>query len=126
MFSLIIIFLSFLFLDLIFFWVNQTFLTKTLVSVQGSRPNVRYISAFFCYVALTFLMYYFIIKPKRSLTDAFLLGIGVYTVYETTNYALFKNWPFKMVIMDILWGGILFFIVAYLQKLITHSPFKTF
>jgi len=115
MISLVIIFLSFLVLDLIFFWVNQAFLTKTLVSVQGSRPNVRYVSAFFCYVALTFLMYYFILLPKRSLTDAFLLGVGVYTVYETTNYALFKNWPLKMVVMDILWGGILFLIVAYLN-----------
>ena len=117
MISLVIIFLYFLVLDLIFFWVNQTFLTKTLVSVQGFKPNVRYVSAFFCYVALTFLMYYFIILPKRSLTDAFLLGIGVYTVYETTNYALFKNWPLKMVVMDILWGGILFFIVALLQNI---------
>ena len=117
MISLVIIFLSFLVLDLIFFWVNQTFLSKTLVSVQGFKPNVRYVSAFCCYVALTFLMYYFIILPKRSLTDAFLLGIGVYTVYETTNYALFKNWPLKMVVMDILWGGILFFIVALLQNI---------
>ena len=117
MISLVIIFLLFLVLDLIFFWVNQTFLSKTLVSVQGFKPNVRYVSAFFCYVALTFLMYYFIILPKRSLTDAFLLGIGVYTVYETTNYALFKNWPLKMVVMDILWGGILFFIVALLQNI---------
>ena len=115
--SLIIIFLSFLVLDLIFFWINQTFLSKTLVSVQGFKPNVRYISAFFCYVALTFLMYYFIIIPKRSLTDAFLLGVGVYTVYETTNYALFKNWPLQMVIMDILWGGFMFFIVAFLQNI---------
>lgn len=117
MISLVIIYLSFLVLDLIFFWVNQTFLSKTLVSVQGFKPTVRYVSAFFCYVALTFLMYYFIILPKRSLTDAFLLGIGVYTVYETTNYALFKNWPLKMVVMDILWGGILFFIVALLQNI---------
>jgi hypothetical protein len=64
MISLVIIFLLFLVLDLIFFWVNQAFLTKTLVSVQGFKPNVRYVSAFFCYVALTFLMYYFIILPK--------------------------------------------------------------
>ena len=113
----LIIFVLFIVLDLIFFWVNQTFLTKTLVSVQGFKPKVRYVSAFFCYVALTFLMYYFIVKPKRSLTDAFLLGVAVYAVYETTNYALFKNWPLQMVIMDILWGGLMFFIIAYLSRL---------
>lgn len=116
MIQFVTIFISFLLLDLLFFWVNQSFLLKTLVSIQGSKPNVRYVSAFFCYVALTFLMYYFIIKPKRGLMDAFLLGIGVYAVYETTNYALLKNWPLQMVIMDILWGGILFLIVAYLHR----------
>ncbi len=119
MIQLVTIFLSFLLLDLVFFWVNQSFLLKTLVSVQGSKPVVRYVSAFFCYVALTFLMYYFIIKSKRGLMDAFLLGVGVYTVYETTNYALFKNWSLQMVLMDIVWGGVLFFIVAYLQRLQT-------
>ena len=116
MISLITIFLSFLVLDLIFFWVNQTFLMKTIVSVQGFKPKVRYVSAFFCYVALTFLLYYFIVKPKRSLQDAFLLGLGVYAVYETTNYALFKNWPLQMVVMDTLWGGIMFFMIAYIFR----------
>ena len=113
----IVIFLSFVILDLIFFWVNQTFLSKTLFSIQGSSTKIRYTSAFFCYIALTFLLYYFIVKPKRSLVDAFLLGISVYAVYETTNYALFKNWPLQMVIMDTLWGGIMFLIVAYIAKL---------
>ena len=118
MIQLITIFLSFLLLDLVFFWVNQTFLLNTIVLLQGSKPQVRYVSAFFCYIALTFLMYYFIIKPKRGLMDAFLLGVGVYAVYETTNYALFKNWPLQMVIMDTLWGGVLFFIVAYLHVIV--------
>ena len=115
MIQLLTIFLSFLLLDLLFFWVNQSFLSNTIVLLQGSKPSVRYVSAFFCYAALTFLMYYFIIKPKCGLMDAFLLGVGVYAVYETTNYAILKNWPLQMVIMDILWGGILFFIVAYLH-----------
>ena len=117
MIQLFTIFVSFLLLDLVFFWANQSFLTKTIVSLQGSKPVVRYVSAFFCYVALTFLMYYFIIKPKRGLMDAFLLGVGVYAVYETTNYAILKNWPLQMVIMDTLWGGIMFLIVAYIAKL---------
>ena len=40
--------------------------------------------------------------------DAFLLGIVIYGVYESTNYAILKNWNIKAVALDTLWGGILF------------------
>lgn len=32
------------------------------------------------------------------------LGLMVYRVYEFTNLALIKNWPLKVVFIDILWG----------------------
>jgi uncharacterized membrane protein len=40
--------------------------------------------------------------------DAFLLGIVIYGVYETTSYALLKKWKLSIVLMDTLWGGVLF------------------
>ena len=60
-------------------------------SVQGSAMQVNYLGAALCYVFLIAGINYFIIKPNRSVTDAFLLGLVIYGVYETTNYALFKN-----------------------------------
>jgi len=44
------------------------------------------------------------------------LGIFVYGVYELTNRAIFKNWEWKTVVLDTLWGGILFTSVAYIYK----------
>ena len=32
----------------------------------------------------------------------------IYAVFELTNLALFKNWFMLSVIIDTLWGGILF------------------
>jgi uncharacterized membrane protein len=61
---------------------------------------------------------YFIIKPRRSVSDAFLLGIIIYGVYETTNLALFKNWSILTVIIDTLWGGILFATTTYIVNLL--------
>ena len=45
---------------------------------------------------------------KKSLPDAFLLGIVIYGVYETTSYALLDKWTLNAVLLDTLWGGILF------------------
>jgi len=36
------------------------------------------------------------------------LGIVIYAVFELTNLALFKNWHILSVLIDTLWGGILF------------------
>ena len=59
-------------------------------------------------------LYYFIIKDKRPVKDAVLLGLLVYSVYELTNMSIFTNWTYKVVIIDILWGTFLFGIVTYL------------
>ena len=76
--------------------------------------KINYFATFLCYVLLNFGLYYFIIKQKRTIMDAFLLGIVIYGVFETTNKALFYKCNWKTVIMDTLWGGILFAIVTYI------------
>ena len=50
----------------------------------------------------------FIVLKKASYTEAFLLGLCVYGIYETTNYALFNEWKPHIVVTDTIWGGILF------------------
>ena len=59
---------------------------------------------------------YFIIIQKKTPIEAFLLGIFVYGVYETTNWSLFSNWKFQTVIMDTIWGGILFFLTTLIVQ----------
>jgi uncharacterized membrane protein len=91
---------------------------KQIQSVQGSAPKMNYLGAALCYIFLIVGINYFIIKPKKSVSDAFLLGIVIYGVYETTNYALLKNWSILTVIIDTLWGGILFAITTYIINLL--------
>ena len=86
--------------------------------IQKSPLKVRYGSAILCYLFLTILLYTFIILPKRPIQDAFLLGICVYGIYDTTTYALLKDYPLSLAVMDTLWGGILFFLVTYVYRLI--------
>jgi uncharacterized membrane protein len=100
-------------LDMLFFWVNQTFLQSTIKRVQGKPVQVRLLGAVICYLALTAILY---ASRKLSVRDTFLLGMGIYAVYEGTNYAIFKEWPIQMVVLDTLWGGILFVTAQYLSK----------
>jgi uncharacterized membrane protein len=36
-----------------------------------------------------------------------LYGIVVYTVYDMTNYSLVRDWPLRVALIDICWGGLL-------------------
>jgi len=80
--------------------------------IQGSGIELNISAAVICYISLVFGVYYFIIREKKSLYDAFLLGIVIYAVYETTNLALIKKWSPSIAIIDTLWGGILFTLVT--------------
>ena len=112
-----IIFIS---LDFIYLQSIKDYFQKQVQSVQGSAMQVNYLGAALCYVFLIAGINYFIIKPNRSVTDAFLLGLVIYGVYETTNYALFKNWSIITVIIDTLWGGILFALTTYIVDLLRN------
>ena len=93
---------------------------KQIQSVQGSQTKMNYLGAALCYIFLIVGINYFIIRPKKSITDAFLLGIVIYGVYETTNYAIFKNWSLLSVIIDTLWGGLLFASTTYIVNILRN------
>jgi hypothetical protein len=69
-----------------------------------------------------FGLYYFIIKDGRSIYEAFLLGIIIYSVYDLTSLALLKNWSVTTAVIDTLWGGILFTLTTFaVYKLLAMS-----
>lgn len=35
-----------------------------------------------------------------------IFGLIVYAVYDLTNYAVVKNWPLTVTVVDIMWGGV--------------------
>jgi uncharacterized membrane protein len=94
------------------------FFNKQIQLVQGSQTKINYLGAALCYIFLIVGINYFIIKPKKSVSDAFLLGIVIYGVYETTSYALLKDWSIFTVIIDTLWGGLLFASTAYIVNML--------
>jgi uncharacterized membrane protein len=104
--------------DFVYLNVIKDYFLNQIKLVQGSEPKVNFLGAALCYIFLIAGINYFIIKPKKSVNDAFLLGIVIYGVYETTNYALLKNWSIFTVIIDTLWGGLLFAFTTYIVNML--------
>ena len=109
-------------IDFIYLNVIKGYFGIQIQKVQGSKLEVNFLGAALCYIFLIVGINYFIIKPNKSINEAFLLGLIIYGVYETTTYALFKNWSIITVIIDTLWGGLLFasttYIVNMLRKIV--------
>lgn len=106
-----------LLLDALYIGIQMATFQSVYLNIQKSPLQVRHASAALCYVFLTILLYFFILKPNRPIRDAFLLGICVYGVYDSTTYALLKDYPLQTAVMDTVWGGILFALTIYLYRL---------
>jgi len=84
------------------------YFNKQVKLIQGSDIQMNIVATGLVYVVLIYGLNYFIIKRNKSVQEAALLGFFVYSVYELTNLALFKNWSILTVIIDTLWGTVLF------------------
>jgi uncharacterized membrane protein len=117
-YKLLVSAIVFVFIDSIYLNLISNYFSNQVKDVQGSPIKMNILATLLCYIFLIFGINYFIIKPNRSIQDAFLLGLVIYGVFETTNMALFAKWSWLTVIMDTLWGGILFALTTYIVSLI--------
>jgi uncharacterized membrane protein len=95
-------------LDAIYLSAMRDMFEIQIAAVQRVALQFRPLGAVICYILLIAGLYYFILRTRRPISDAFFLGIVIYGVYESTTYALLKQWKLKTMIMDTLWGGVLF------------------
>jgi uncharacterized membrane protein len=112
--SIIIIATIMLILDFSYLYLFRDFMLPLLKNIQKADVKINIMSALACYIILVSGLYYFIIRKNASPKDAFLLGVLINGVYETTNYAFFKDWSPLLVILDTLWGGILLSTTTFL------------
>jgi uncharacterized membrane protein len=101
-------------LDFMYITTTRNMFEIQIADVQRVALQVRPLGAVLCYLLLVIGLYYFIIREHRPVFDAFLLGLVIYGVYETTSYALLKKWKWNIVLMDTLWGGILFALTTFI------------
>ena len=108
--------LVFTLIDITYLMTTKNLFNKQITLVQGSKIKLNIYSTLLCYLILTTGIYYFAIHKKLTLVECALLGVFVYGVYETTNHAIFDNWKWSTLILDTLWGGILFSLSVYIYR----------
>jgi uncharacterized membrane protein len=83
------------------------------------RGQVLWSAAILFYLFFLLGLVVFVIAPaveSGSLSKAILLGLFfgfiTYQTYELTNYALVREWPLIVVVVDIAWGMVLSCVVS--------------
>ena len=114
--QIIISAIAMLLLDFVYLSGFSKFFNDLVTSIQGTKIKFNPVGAILCYILLIGGLNYFIIARRKSLQEAFILGIVIYGVYETTNLTILSKWSPKAVALDTLWGGILFVCARYLLK----------
>lgn len=112
--EIIISTITLLILDGIYIYANLRSFENQVIDVQRVVLQAKPLGIVICYLALIFGLNYFIISKNRSPFDAFLLGLVIYAVYDSTNYTLFKKWSPMLAVTDSLWGGILFALTTFI------------
>jgi uncharacterized membrane protein len=103
-----------LLLDSIYLGIHSSFLSKSISNI--GTVQFRPLPALFVYACLTILAQK-LIEYRIPNKDVFLLGMCVYGIYEGTNYAVFKNWPPYLFVVDTLWGGILLYLTVRFNRI---------
>lgn len=78
------------------------------------RPEVNWTAAILFYLLFLFALVVFVIEPAvikkdwlKALGYGAFFGLVTYATYDLTNLATLKDWPIKMVIVDMIWGTVL-------------------
>jgi uncharacterized membrane protein len=106
-------------LDAIYLSTFKSFYNNQIKMIQGGDIKMKIMPTIFVYIALLIGLNYFILSKKCSVKDAFLLGIVIYAVFDLTNMAIFDKWKIESVLLDTLWGGILFALTTFITYRIT-------
>ena len=114
--NIILLAVIFVLVDVGFLHLMSNNFQTMVKKIQGTPLKMKLLPTIACYIILVSSLYYFVINKKGSYLDAFLLGFFIYGVYETTNMAIFKDWSYKVGLIDLTWGGFLFLITTYLYK----------
>lgn len=104
----IIFLIVYLIIDIVWVVGARKIHSNTVELVQNAPITINFIPVMMYYLIAP-LSYVFIIKRyARSMSEslglAALVGLLMFGAFDLTNKAIFKNYPWSYVIMDMAWG----------------------
>lgn len=106
-------------IDYIYLSLVSAKFNKQISMIQNKPLQLKIYPAIICYLSIIFSIYHFVILKGIKIQDAFLLGLTTYSIFDLTNKAIFDKWSWEIVIIDSLWGGILYSLTMYIVKSFT-------
>ncbi|WP_323756189.1 DUF2177 family protein [Roseivirga sp.] len=118
--SFILLLKSYLLTTIVFFAIDLVWLGVVAKNLYNKHlggllaDQVNWTAAIIFYLLFIVGIYIFAIVPavnKESLKYAIMMGalfgFFTYATYDLTNLATLKDWPIKIVFIDIIWGSVL-------------------
>ena len=95
-------------------------------NVQGSAMTPNLFFAFIAYTLMVIGLNTFVLPGidvnnvtiSECLSSGFIFGLVLYGVYDFTTGALLKKWDMQLAIIDVLWGGLVYFASCYILKIV--------
>ena len=115
--AIIIIFIDSLYLTLI----GGPIFSNTVRRIQNDDMNINVLGAILSYLLIILSINKFILLEDKVPSEAFVLGFCIYGIFDFTNLAIFKKYDFSTAIVDMIWGGILFYVTTLLTYKITKN-----
>ena len=103
-----------LLINFIYLFSLKSYVLKIIKNIQNQDIKINKFSFILSYLLISFGLYYFIIKPRKNIEDAFILGILVYGFYHLKNLSFLSKWDVLFGMIETLFGGISFYLTTYL------------
>lgn len=128
--SMFFVLIYYLVLDgtMIFTYTSKVFGEMISKIQNGKKMETRAFPGILCFFVLAFGITYYVLPrvdydniPRDSARYGLIWGLVVYAVYDLTNLATFGKYEWKVALFDIIWGGILGFIVTLITAYTMRS-----
>lgn len=112
-----------------FLWIGLYMGSRynTLIKkIQGTPMKTNVVYAVIAYTLMVIGLNHFVLPNinvknvtiKDCLTYGFIFGLVLYGVYDFTIGAVLEKWNMSLAILDVLWGGFVYFLACYILKFI--------
>lgn len=103
----------FLFLDVLWIYLNSNMYLTNIENIQKSKFKLNIYVALLTYLIIS-LYLIFLIYNKFSLLNCVLISFFIYSIYNLTNLTAFENYCVIVAFIDTLWGPFATFITMYI------------
>ena len=117
---------AFAIIDAIWLKTMNPFYRRQIGDLMADKPNLGYAVVF--YVIYIAGIVFFALRPTldggswlSAVGYGAALGAFAYATYDLTNAATLKTWPWRLVVVDVLWGAALTALATLAGWLVFHT-----